>query len=404
LLCKSLSRCLAAGALPVLAACSGQIFQAGPLWGAERSARQVPPPSLDALIKQVEDKPASAAAHLALARRYEDQGFLSLARDQYEQATNCPDAPPESFKLLAQVSLRMQMGKEAEAIVRKAAQRFPDDFGIYLTAGYVFQNQKHFDEALRMYEHAARLQPSNPAIHGALADNLIAMKRFDQALAEADRSLSLLKDFDVGYYEKARALAALGRPEEAIGLLEKNFRRNPLGSLNNKLYAGTLLQANKPDQALVPLLSLLAISDGVKMAQAKTEIAQIIMRMQPERVLAAITASDTALARTGVRARMHFAMGDVFDKLNRHAEAMREYERGIAIDPQYARGYLRLAEDQELYARDYEKAMSNYRKASALDSRDQEIRLRMERLTRTIAEQRNPFLQIQNWFNSLFRR
>lgn len=397
-----LHRRFIAGVLPVLAAFLAATSANYAAWGAEGTATPQTPASLDSLIKQVEANPNSARSHMLVAQRYEQQGFLSLARDQYEQATNCPNPPPEAFKFLAQISLRMQMGKEATEIVRQAAQRFPKDFGIFLTAGYVLQNQNKLDEAQRMYDHAAQLKPDNPAAHGALADIYFAMHRYDKALAESDKALAVMKDFDVGNYEKARALGALGRPNEAVDLLQKNFSRDPLGTLNNRLYAGTLLQANRPDEALLPLLSLLATSDGKKMAETKMEIAQLISRMPQARVQAALAKSDAALAKTAVRARMHFAMGDVFDKLNQHAAAMKEYERGNQLDPKYPRGYLRLAEDLEVYSQDYEKAMTNYRKAFALDNNDPEISMRMQHLSRTLADQRNPFKQIQNWFNGLF--
>jgi len=196
----------------------------------------------------------------------------------------------------------------------------------------------------------------------------------------------------------------LGRAEEAVGLVENNFRRDPLNSLNSHLYVVILLQANKPDEAVVPLLSLLATSDGAKMDEYKMEISQLISRLPAGKVQAALAKSDAALAKVDVRARMHFAMGDIFDKLRQHAAAMKEFERGNELDPKYARGFLRLAEDEEAYSRDYKKAMLNYRRALSLDGKDPEICRRVLLLSQKLQSERGPLEQIQDWMLSLFHK
>lgn len=375
-----------------------------PVFSAEGTAAAQKQPPVEELIKQVEAAPASAAGHLRLAQRYDQLGYISLAVEQYEQATKCPNAPPEAFKFLAQLKLRTKAGKEAEALVRKAAIRFPRDFGIFLTAGYVLQHQGHFDEAEKMYLHAAQLKPQSADIHAALADNYIAKKQYDKALAESDKALSLRKDFDAGNYEKARALSGLGKPAEAAALVEYNFRRDPLNTSNNHLYVVTLLQSNKTDEALVPLFSLLATSDGDKMDEYKLQISQLVARLPAAKVQASLAKSDVALAKSDVRARMHFAMGDVLDKLRQHAAAMKEYERGNELDPNFARGYLRLAEDQEKYSRDYKKAMSNYNKALSLDPKDPEICKRVLMLNKKLQAERKPLELLQDWVVSLFHK
>src|SRR5271170_8295016 len=117
-LAKTRGCCVAEGVKILFLACLSAVLTQQIALCAEGAAASKGQPTIEQLIKQVEAAPTNASSHVRLAERYEKLGYLSLAADQYEQATTCPNAPPEAFKYLAQLRLRTKMGKEAEAVAR----------------------------------------------------------------------------------------------------------------------------------------------------------------------------------------------------------------------------------------------------------------------------------------------
>ncbi len=71
----------------------------------------------------IHDDPLSPAEHLQLGVSYEAGGELDLARAQYEQATDLPEA----WFYLGNVAFHQQRWDEAERLYRRAARELPDD-------------------------------------------------------------------------------------------------------------------------------------------------------------------------------------------------------------------------------------------------------------------------------------
>jgi tetratricopeptide (TPR) repeat protein len=147
-----------------------------------------------------------------------------------------------------------------------------------------------------------------------------------------------------------------------------------------------LLNQQQPAKALLVFLCLLPSVDGAEMAKTKYQIGMLVRTLPADRFKVAV---DTALGfihEPAKRAIVHFALGDVLDRLNRSPEAIQHYQVGIKENPRFARGYLRLGEDLELVKKDFKGAMENYRKASALDKegKDKEIPLRIKALEKKL--------------------
>lgn len=63
------------------------------------------------------------------------------------------------------------------------------------------------------------LEPGDSTIHGNRATALVGLRRYEEALQAAEKALGIDRRNRTALYEKARALAGLGRVEEAVDWL-----------------------------------------------------------------------------------------------------------------------------------------------------------------------------------------
>jgi TolB-like protein/Tfp pilus assembly protein PilF len=89
------------------------------------------------------------------------------------------------------------------------------------------QDSQALEQALALAQKAVALDDSLPRAHTALGWVYLIKKQYDQAIAEGERTIALDANFADAYAQLGDILKFAGRPEEAIGLIEKAMRRNP---------------------------------------------------------------------------------------------------------------------------------------------------------------------------------
>lgn len=75
------------------------------------------------------------------------------------------------------------------------------------------------------------LDEALPRPHNLLGAVYLWQKQYDQAVAEGEQAIALDPNDAVSYVNLGGILSLAGRPEEAIGLIEKAMRLNPNISL-----------------------------------------------------------------------------------------------------------------------------------------------------------------------------
>jgi adenylate cyclase len=86
------------------------------------------------------------------------------------------------------------------------------------------------EEALRSFERGMRLNPLDPMLYGTFAVMgfaLIGLRRFDEAVAAARKSLRKNQTFTTAYRCLAAALAHLGRDAEASEAVHRLLELEP---------------------------------------------------------------------------------------------------------------------------------------------------------------------------------
>jgi tetratricopeptide (TPR) repeat protein len=328
--------------------------------------------------KQVEqllkNQPKTYAAHYAAGQLYESQGFYGQAQDEFRQALSFPPVKPDAYKRLAQLALKSSDYATAEKVASDGLHLFPKDYGMLLTAGYVLHNQNKLPAALNMYQRARAAKPKDAQICLAIADVLAAMNKPEQALREMVRFDKVSQPTTLSIYEKAKILLALKRYDQALAELDKNFNQDPANFANNKLYASTLANQGNRLKALEVALCLLANANGKEMEASKQRVTNLLGPM-PEGVPPNVIAkAEGRIKDLRVKARMHFALGDVYDRKSQFDFAIKQYQAGLKLDPQFARGHYRLGLDLEKHSKDFKAASASFKRAHELNSgKDQQI-------------------------------
>ncbi len=339
-----------------------------------------PPLKVEQVEKLLKTAPKAYNSHYTAGRFYEQQGSIGQAQDEYRQAIKCPGAKADAYKHLSQLLLRSTDFKEAELTARAGLKLFPNDYGMLLTTGYVLQNEAKVAAALEMYEKAQKVQPNNQQIYVALADACSALNQPAKALQYIEKALKLGKPSDLILYEQAKILVILGRFEEAKIPLATNFAENPLNFKNNKLYLSVLTSQKLPKEALLVQLCIMVPSNDRDLVLAKAAVKELLMAVSPADAKATIARAESLVKDVKLKGRLHFALGDVYDKINQPQIAIGQYQAGLSFDPSLARGYLRLGEDLESVKNDRAGALKNYQKAASLDDKDPEIQMRLKQL------------------------
>jgi protein O-mannosyl-transferase len=175
----------------------------------------------------------------AMADRYTylpSLGALILVVWGAYELTRCwrPAAVALSVGALAAIVLytaltrqQLRHWKDSEALFRHALEATQNNYLAHTGLGFALDKKGQFDEAIRQYAEAIRLEPGYVLAHLNLGVSLVRKGQVDEAIPQFRETIRLDPEYALAYLNLGTLLAAKGQIDEAMGHFQEALRLAP---------------------------------------------------------------------------------------------------------------------------------------------------------------------------------
>jgi len=210
-------------------------------------------------------------------------------------------------------------------IYQQATRAYPDQPEVLKRLGVVYQTELKFAESIDTFQRALRIDPQYPEINFYLGVSYLGYNDYDKALDYFNRELKAHPDYRRAHLYAAKALLAMGREGEAVEHYQILGKQNPkdarvwfeLASLYRSLaqHAFQQLENVDPDSFMLDVLRAEANADELHYDDA-------------------IAGYQKALKKQPDFPGLHFALGRIYYKLDKPAQAEPELRQALKEDPE----------------------------------------------------------------------
>ena len=210
----------------------------------------------------------------------------------------------------------------------------------------------HWERAAELLRPIAAQHPDDAGLLYRLGDSLYQLNRLDEALPPLERATRIAGNVPAHHYKLGNALKELERMDEALECYRRALQQDPrhARALNN---SGTILETQGRTEEALERYRQAMLADGA-LLQARSNLAVLLHRLERFD-----EASDIfqPLLQTQPRSVAEWrVLGDACQAMGRHDEAVRYYERALALDPFPTEAPLRPAIESQKSPQDAENA------------------------------------------------
>jgi arylsulfatase A-like enzyme/Flp pilus assembly protein TadD len=216
------------------------------------------------------------------------------------------------------------------------------EFNSILKAQDAFQ-RKEDDQAEALLTEVQQKDPQIYVIPFLLGESALRRQNWQRAADQLQRCLELNPNFDNAMTGLARALAKLGRADEAKSWLNKALQSNPQ-NYRAWYQMGLLDAVSDPSAALSAYEKTIAIQPNFSAGQR--ELGMLLF--QQKNYAAAAPHLEKTIKLGLEDARLHNFLGICHNRTNRTLKAVSEFQRAIELDPKLAEAHLNLAYAHQL--------------------------------------------------------
>ena len=236
------------------------------------------------------------------------------------------------------------------------------EFNSILKAEDAFQ-RKEDDQAEALLTEVQQKDPQIYIIPFLLGESALRRQNWERAADQLQRCLVLNPNFDNAMTGLARALAKLGRVDDARSWLSKALQSNPQ-NYRAWYQTGLLQAANDPAAAQSAYEKTLAIQPNFFAGQR--ELGMLLF--QQKNYAAAAPHLEKAIGLGLEDARLHNFLGICYSRMNQLQSAIKSYRTALKLDPSMADAHLNLAYALQR-AGNATKAQLEYRAACRLEAK-----------------------------------
>jgi choline-sulfatase len=276
-------------------------------------------------------------------------------------ATLSPDAQ-EKLRALGYFGFRAARSPAAPAAGLSDPKEKIVDFNTILKSEDAFHRGDD-DQGEALLRQVQERDPKIYVIPFLLGESALRHQSWQTAAQQFQRCLDLNPNFDNAMTGFARALAKLGRTDEAMSWLRRAASNNPENY--RAWYEIGLLEAKAdPNDALSMYEKAIAIQPNFPLGQRDLGMALF----HEKNYAAAATHLKKAIALGMDDAHLHNFLGICYNQTNRRQMAIQEHLEAIELDPTVAEAHLNLAYDYQLQNQS-KLALAEYKKACQLDAK-----------------------------------
>jgi protein O-GlcNAc transferase len=291
------------------------------------------PESLASYDRALMLRPGALDAHYNRGVVLAEMNRLEEALGAYDKALSLNPRHPAALGNRGNVLRSLGRSEEALASYDLALEidsRLPV---VLFNRGVVLTDMKKFEEALTTLDAALAIQPDLGAAHFNRGAALAGMNRFEEALTSYDRALVQFPVYAEALNNRGVALWSMGRFDEARAAYDKALETKPdfVEAWDNRGFM--FFGARRYDEALASYDRSVAINPANARGWNGRGSALRALKRGEE----ALAAFDKALALDPdlVEALSNRAIVQGNDN-NRHAAAIPDLERALALDPGFA--------------------------------------------------------------------
>ncbi len=287
----------------------------------------------------------------------EDRDELEDANRLYTQALELNASFPDA--LGARASVRHRLGRADEALedVERGLKLRPDSLDSHNTKGLLLKSLDRLDEAEQAFDRGIALFPDSPALRSNRASTRIVLRKFEEALDDADHVIAKGRAPAEIYHDRALALFRLGRDAEVIEPATRAIELRGRYATTLFLRGQAHFELRQFDEALADLDAVIA--DPEARGRETSTVTGIDQRLRSGQVVL-----DERTRRVGVERRIgrsHMLRGMIRASRRSYEDALIDLDRAADLTPKdsdiYAnRGQVRAATgDRRGAMRDFKK-------------------------------------------------
>jgi tetratricopeptide (TPR) repeat protein len=207
----------------------------------------------------------------------------------------------------------------------QASTAFPDQPEVLKRLGIMYQTEFKFTESIQAFQKVLQLDPQYPETNFYMGVSYLGYNDYNNALEYFNRELKFHPNYRRAHMYAAKVLLALSRVGEAVQQYQTLVQEDPkdarvwfeLASLYRSLalHAYQQLEAIDADSALLDVLRAEADADDLRYDEAITKYEQALKK-QPD------------------LPGLHFALGQIYFKMDKPIQAEPELRLALKEDPE----------------------------------------------------------------------
>jgi tetratricopeptide (TPR) repeat protein len=324
------------------------------------------PEALDHAQQATALAPRHFIAHNTLGHIYHDLGALDKAIVAYRRALDLKADFVEAQNNLGSALRESGDLQEAEQVLSQLNEQAPDYPQAAYNLGLVHVQQNRWQAALSAFQRAVTIDPRYAAAWCGLGDALREAKQGAQARQAYERALALVPQFAEPLYGLGVLACREGDVEKGLAYLNRAIDANPQRAATWAGVGSARQQQGQTEEAIAAYRRALELKEDypevwcnlayVYQTQGKLDEAlaasERALRIDPEFLPARINRGAIlvrlcrwedaerelllCLERDPHNTEALLDLGGLYDHQQRKEEALRCYERGLAVDPNHA--------------------------------------------------------------------